>query len=293
MPIAWDGAYCPFVHSCDDSRRPDPWRLPKRRLAHYLLVTSLEGPEELVVDGRSVAVPEGATYLIRPGVLHDLSAPRGNRPAWVHFDVQWDPKRVHHPHAAAYDSELGARAKLLQPQPVDVWGLDLPVLTPSELWPIFADGIGRIIAAWQRGGRIGVLEAAHLLGGLMLNWVGHARRGDAGDASDAEARVARAEAVAARSLGSGFGVDEFAAASGWSRSRFCAVFTALRGRSPGDWLRGERMRAATSLLARPELTVSAVGSLVGYADATVFGRVFRAHHGRSPGAWRRRRAPTG
>jgi AraC-like DNA-binding protein len=284
MPIAWDGPYCPYIHGCNDDRRPQPWRLPHRRLAHYVLVTSLDGPEAITVDGRAAAVPRGGSYLIAPGQLHDLSSP-GNRVVWVHFDLRWDAKREEHPYAGAYEPELGRRAKFLQPSSREVYGVDLPVLAPEELGPELRAGMPRIIGSWQRGGPIGVLEATHQLAGLLLSWVGLVSRARGDDASD-EARIARAEAVAARSLGSDFGVDQFAAVAGWSRSRFSAVFSRLRGLSPGDWLRRERMRSAAALLARPELTVAAVGALVGYADPTVFGRVFRAHHGKTPGGWR-------
>jgi AraC-like DNA-binding protein len=286
MPIAWDGPFCPYVHCADDSVRPRPWRLPHRRLAHYLMFTSMDGPEEDVIDGRTVVVPEGATCLIPPGALHDLSS-RANRPVWVHFDLRWDPHRAQHPYAGDYEADLGRRRRFLQPSPQELFGMDLPLFAPDELTPLFHATMPRIVAAWQRGGRIGLLEARHLLAGLMLSWVGHALREQ--DAGDDQARVARAESVALRSLGAAFGVDEFAAASGWSRSRFCAVFARLRGASPGTWLRRERMRSAASLLARPDLTVAAVGALVGYPDPTVFGRVFRSHHGMTPGEWRERR----
>lgn len=288
MPLAWDGPYCLFLHACDDSSRPRPWRMPQRRLAHWLLVASLEGDERITVDGRDFAIPRGGGYLIQPGALHTLTSAQGNRPAWVHFDVAFDARRIAHPHAGPYESELGRRASLLQPSAVDTWGVDLPVAVPPELAPMVATSIPRMVHAF-RSGRVGVLEATHLLSGVMVALVAWAWRGRDDGAQGAEARIARAEAIAERSLGADFGVDEFAAAAGYSRSRFSAVYTRLRGISPGEHLRRSRMRAAEALLTRPELSVAAVGGMVGYPDATVFGRVFRSHAGATPGTWRRSR----
>ena len=288
--IACDGPFCPFIHVADDLPRRRPWLSRGRRLAHYLLVTSLHGTEEVLVDGEAVTIPAGGSYLIQPDALHDLSSP-GNQPVWIHFDLVWDPRRREHPHAGPHESELGRRASFLQPGSEAVWGVDLPVAVPAALRALFADAVPRLVATWKRGDRLSGLAATHQLSGLLLSWVEHAWRGrDGGAGLDPQTRLARAEAMAMRSLDTGFGVDEFAAAAGYSRSRFCSVFTAQRGLSPGTWLRRERLRLAEMLLSRAELGVAEVGAMIGYPDPTVFGRVFRSHAGVSPSAWRARQA---
>ena len=284
--IAWDGAYCPFIHAADDSSRRRPWVLADRRLAHYLLVTSLEGGEELRVDGERVVIQTGGSYLIQPDSLHDLAS-TGNRPVWVHFDVRWDPRRREHPYAGPHERELGPRARFLQPRAEAVWGIDLPIAVPTALQALFAEAVPRLVRIWKRGERLAVLAATQQLGGLLLSWVEHAWRAtESGAGVDPQARLARAEAMAMRSLDTGFGVEAFAAAAGYSRSRFCALFAAQRGLSPGAWLRRERLRLAELLLARDDLGVAEIGAMIGYPDPTVFGRVFRAHAGVSPTAWR-------
>jgi len=286
MGVAWDGAYCVYMHHGHDARRPQPWSIPQRRLAHYLVVANLAGEEWITVEGRDHLVHAGDAYLICPGQLHSLRS-QANQPAWIHFDVQFDSRRAHHPHAGPYDSQLGARKSLLQPGPRAVWDCDLPVIIPSELAPLVHGLVPRIIATWQRGTPLDLLEANHQLAGLLLSLVGRIRTG-AGSGVDAtlEQRLARAEAVADRSLAAGFTVADFAAASGYSRSRFSTLYQALRGRSPGQYLRASRMRLACTLLHREELAISEVGALVGYPDPTVFGRVFRATHHLPPGTWR-------
>jgi AraC-like DNA-binding protein len=287
--IAWDGPFCPFVHAADMQPRRHRWEIPQRRLAHYLLVTSLDGDEAIAVAGEGYRVPEGGSYLIQPGDLHDLGAERGSRPAWIHFDLRFDPNRRDHPHAGAFEAELGDRAPFLQPRCPEVFGVDLPVLAPPSIARLAREAVPRLIETWKRGSRLDVLAATHQLTGLLLTWVEHAWQASGSEPVLAvEARLARAEAAALRSLDTDFGVEDFALAAGLSRSRFCAVFAAHRGINPGGWLRRERLRRAEQLLERGDLPVARVGALVGYGDPTVFGRVFRAHAGMPPGAWKAR-----
>lgn len=82
--------------------------MPPRRLAHYLLVTSFEGEEAIIVDGEYYCAPEAATNLIQPGALHDLDSQCGNRPTEVCFDLRIDSRRREHLSAGPYEPELGA-----------------------------------------------------------------------------------------------------------------------------------------------------------------------------------------
>jgi AraC-like DNA-binding protein len=290
--LAWDGPYCPFIHCVGNLTRAHSWDCPQRRLAHYLLVASINGEERITVEGVTHRVASGGSYLVKPGELADIGSPRGNTPVWIHFDLIFDTRRKDHPHAGAYESELGKRADLLQPSPLAIWGVDLPTLVPESLVDLFREGVPRLVTRWLDGQPLAVLEAEHQLAGLLLAWVAQAMRGpEPAGANTTEARVARAEAQAVRSLDAGFGVEEFAAAAGWSRTRFADIYHRLRGITPGDFLRRERLRLAESLLMRGDLPVARVGALVGYPDPTVFGRFFRAHHRMTPGAWQRKHGP--
>ncbi|MBA3686923.1 MAG: AraC family ligand binding domain-containing protein, partial [Planctomycetes bacterium] len=228
---ACSGPYCPYIHAADDTPRMRPWALPRRRLTHYLLVVSLDGAERIVVDGRAWVVPPGTGYLIQPGALADLGSADGNRPVWVHFDVVYDARRDQHPVAGAYAAELGERAPFLQPDARATWGVDLPVLVEAALHPLLRQRLPRLVAAWRQGGPVADLVANHELAGLLVAMVERATSGgSSGD--DAPARLARAERAALRALDCDFGVSEFAAAAGLSRSRFSAVFAAARGMGP-------------------------------------------------------------
>lgn len=285
--LSTSGPYCIYIHGSDDSPR-NSWSIPQRRLTYYLLVCSLTGEEQIVVGGKPYAIHARGCYLVPPNVLHDLGSKRGSRPAWIHFDVMWNPKRSAAPHPGPYDSDLSTATRFIQPPPGEVWGVDLPVVVPKPLQEIFAQTIPRIIALFKRDDRLAYLEATTTLSTLMLTWVAaEAKRQNPGAGFDLEARFARAELQARQSLGTDFSVSDFARAANLSRTQFTVRYTQIRGFTPGSFLRQERLRQAEALLARSDLPLARVGALVGYADPSVFGRVFRSAHGVSPKEWRK------
>lgn len=285
--LSTSGPYCFYIHGADDTNRPKAWSLPQRCLTYYLLVCSLSGEEQIVVAGKRCIIPPRGCYLIAPGLISDLGSKRGSRPGWIHFDVVWNPERAAAPHAGPYSSALKERAKFLQPSPLQVWGVDLPVLVPAPLNVIFAETIARVIALVKRSDRLAYLEATTTLSNLMLTWVAAEwKRKNPASGFDFESRFARAELQARQSLGTGFSVSDFARAANLSRSQFTVRYTRTRGVTPGHFLRQERLRQAEALLTRSDLPLATIGALVGYPDPSVFGRVFRAAHGLSPNAWR-------
>ena len=283
-------ATCP--HACDDTRRYRgrgacpiaAWRTT------LLVVTSFDGAERIEVDGRAHGIAGGGGYLIAPGQLHTLASERGKSPG------TWNPTSgtcatTRAAPAVPLCRRLRCRAgrgapALLQPSPREVWDADLPVALPAPAMAALRAAVPRVISAWQHASPWSRWDANHELGGLLLQLVVACVGGDQPAGEPVQVRLERAEAVARRSLGAEFGVAEFAAAAGYSRSRFCAVYRANRGVGPGAFLRSCRLALARELLKRGELTVRAVGGLVGYPEPSVFGRAFRAAYGQTPQAWR-------
>jgi AraC family transcriptional regulator of arabinose operon len=71
---------------------------------------------------------------------------------------------------------------------------------------------------------------------------------------------------------------------GLSRSRFCAVFTALFGESPGGWLARQRMERAAYLLTTGMIATEVAGAC-GFASASHFAKMFRRRMGQAPSAY--------
>ena len=286
--LALHGSYSIHILSADDAPRYSSWVKPDRRLTWYLMVLSLSGEEQIEVENTSYQIREGESYLIPPGVLSTLSSRRGNRPNWIHFEVCWDEHRGRHPEAIPYADDWAQRRKFAQPSPMETWGVDLPVPIPANLRGLFADAVPRIIRNWKHGTPLDVMHGEHELAGLLLSLVTRVTPKQAAGQRkpELEERVRTAERLMRENLGESFGVTEFAAAAGLSRSRFSVLYRELTGISPGKFLRDLRLTRAETLLRDTALPVVEIAALVGYHDPSVFGRIFRKARGLPPAEWR-------
>jgi AraC-like DNA-binding protein len=79
---------------------------------------------------------------------------------------------------------------------------------------------------------------------------------------------------------------EIAAAAGLRSETVCRLFKRFLDTTPGDYLRGRRVRLAAERLREPGARVKEVAAALGFADAFHFSRVFRSETGLSPRAWR-------
>lgn len=289
--IAVSGPYRIHILFADDAPRLEAWEKPCRRLTWYLLVLCMDGVEEIEVEGKRYLIQEGESYLIPPGVLSSLSSRLGNRPNWIHFEVCWSERSGRHPDAISYAEDWEQRSSHSQPSPIDTWGVDLPVRIPRDLGHLFAETVPGIISHWKRGMPTDILRAEQDLAGLLLSLVEAAGSKSPANLrkTNAEDRFRHAERLARENLGSSFGVTEFAAAAGLSRSRFSVLYREKTGVSPGKFLRDLRLNRAETLLRDTDLPVVDIAALVGYTDPSVFGRVFRQARGISPAEWRKQK----
>ncbi len=288
-PLFINGPYSVFIHQGDDAARRKRWQVAQRRLEYWLLVTSLEGNEQLCVDGVDYDLGLGDSYLIQPGALHDIGSLSGNVPVWLHFDLLYDPRRgAVRRMAGPYDHDLGQRRIHLQPNARQLWGIDLPVIVPAPLAVLFRSEVPSIVDQ-RRHGPAGRLLAEARLGLLLARLVAQVweQQGHVHPTADLD-RLASAEAIARQRLDTDFNLTAFATAAGLGRSRFCQLYTQLRGESPGTFLTRERQLRAESLLGGTDLSVTRIAALVGYADATALVRAFRRYRGITPGVWRLR-----
>jgi len=83
-------------------------------------------------------------------------------------------------------------------------------------------------------------------------------------------------------------LDDIARQAYLSRFHFLRVFKAAFDDTPLRYLRRRRLEAAERLLARTELSVTAVCYRVGFESLGSFSSLFRRHAGLSPNAFRRR-----
>ncbi|HET8727360.1 MAG TPA: AraC family transcriptional regulator [Alphaproteobacteria bacterium] len=83
-------------------------------------------------------------------------------------------------------------------------------------------------------------------------------------------------------------LPELAADMGLSEHRLERIFRDVLGRSPADFIRGERLSEAQRLLDKGDLPIKQVAARVGYAHVSNFTRAYRAHFGETPARTLRR-----
>lgn len=101
-------------------------------------------------------------------------------------------------------------------------------------------------------------------------------------------RLARALATLEADLAQPWDVAALAGLADLSSAQFTRLCARHLGESPHRLIERRRLEAAARRLVHGDEPVAAVGTAVGYADASHFTNRFRARHGCSPAAWRTR-----
>lgn len=104
-----------------------------------------------------------------------------------------------------------------------------------------------------------------------------------------DARLARALDSMTSNLAAHHSLDDLAHTAGMSRSSFASHFTQNFGIAPMEFLRSARMRRATQLLARTDMSIDTIAARVGFSSRSAFSRAFKASHTVDPTQWRRSR----
>ncbi len=84
-------------------------------------------------------------------------------------------------------------------------------------------------------------------------------------------------------------VDKICSYAGFSKYHFSRVFKDVTGVTIHRFVNRHRVNKAIELLSDTELTVSDIGTAVGFNDAETFSRVFKYMTGGTPGSYRERR----
>ena len=79
-----------------------------------------------------------------------------------------------------------------------------------------------------------------------------------------------------------FSSDDFATEVGMSRMQLHRKLKSLTGLSATEFIRNERLKIATTLLAKGNLTVSEVAYALGFNDVSYFSKCFKEQYGTTP-----------
>jgi len=91
-------------------------------------------------------------------------------------------------------------------------------------------------------------------------------------------------------LGEDISLHEVAASVQLSTGHFATAFKQSLGVAPHAWLRRQRIEQAKTLLRDPNLDLTQVAIILGYANQSSFGVAFKRETGLTPMQWRRREA---
>jgi AraC family transcriptional regulator len=91
-------------------------------------------------------------------------------------------------------------------------------------------------------------------------------------------------------LGADISLHEVAASIQLSTGHFSTAFKQSLGLAPYAWLRRQRIERAKTLLRDPNLDLTQIALILGYANQSSFGVAFRRETGLTPTLWRARQA---
>lgn len=203
------------------------------------------------------------------------------------YDGRWDLSgSVEVSHVYLPDARLqAAAAPLTDGKPVELLGR-----------AAFEDPVaGRVMELLSREAAVGdpsarlfVEQALDLLCTQLIR--GHSSHGALALAPRrglADWQVKKVTAYMREHLEEEVGLDELAALVSLSRFHFVTAFRLATGRTPHDWLVGERLGRARALLTDPRLPVTEIALSVGYQTPSAFTAAFRKVVGATPTEYRR------
>lgn len=276
----------PYVRHCGDSWRP-PWRIAKRRLLDYMIVSVLEGEGRFERAGVTCDVGPGDIFWVPPDTDHEME---GFSPlmrcTYIHFDLQYDPTRSHWDFSIPGGmTDLSAFAPLMHPR------LDMPEwsLPPILRFPNNERITGIMLNICETAERAQPFHQLSLTG-LLWEMLSEILRGKNAPAMALDSHIPLLEQAAAYMrdhLCEQVSEKEIAGICGVCPSYFRKLFSALYGCSPRDYQKRARIQKAKVLMSGTSHSLSEVARQVGFSSVQNFSRAFHLAEGISPSDYRR------
>lgn len=253
-----DGGVTPVECGSDTGRRKFPF---------YVLVNNDGMSSTAEYEGRAIDVRDGESYLVPRDRVHRLRTREGGHPVsvWCHF-------RATLFHSADFLEFFELPEKFSPPDSGRIREAcqALVISLSGESPP------RRLLRRKSAGLRLleAVTEAAR-------------ERPETSERFDLLRRLAPAIEFMNRRLDGTRKLEEAAARTNLSESRFTVLFKQAMNRSPGAYWMSLRLRRAHELLSNGESTEEIAGKL-GFFDVFHFSRTFKRHFGVTPAEFRRR-----
>lgn len=219
----------------------------------------------------------GEALLRWRGIGGRLHIPAGGIIRGVEFDVAARQRVADDTYGWQPVSGSGASQ---QPEPKNIFGQNPVNVFHGQLAMRVDRLLARIATRWWRG-----VDQQLPCNLLLAGWL--AELADycyvpSGDIID------RSEDFARRTIAKECSVATMAAEVGLPISTFSERYRAVRGVSPGYFIRQLRMQQAAQELVESHISIGKIGVRCGYRNAASFGRTFKEYYGQSPKDFRER-----
>ena len=233
---------------------------------HFLYIA--EGKCYVTLAEQTVLADEGSVILYRPNERQEYAFPRGTRSVsyYIHF------------------SGRGCEEILRK--------LELYGVTVAKMGKSYA--FEKCFLRMQRERAMGLIGSETICAGMLTQLLGIAARAiemrKRGFATGVQNRITEVCRTVYENLRT-VTVAELAESCFLSEGRFSHLFKESMGVSPMRYITEGRIKRAAELLAETELSVSAIGAAVGFANQNYFSRIFRKYIGTSPLKYRKLYSP--
>ena len=260
-------SYVPFFahHESGHFRARPAWRTDRLAPVDHLLIWVRAGDMEITLGAHSHLASAGDLVILEPGVRHayEPGSVTGWEWMWMHF-------------GGSEAAELATRLQGEIGGPLRQLGSDTLVTER------FTELIISAASAATDGARLRVDSCGYSLIGLMVD------RLESPEARSEGAGVAMASLTTwiLDHLDVPVTLADLVEVSAWSAAQLSRLTRRELGLSPMQYVTRLKMRHAERLLRDSELTVGAVGRMIGFDDPLHFSRRFSQVTGRSPSAFR-------
>lgn len=263
----------PYINQARSEQREAGWEIfPAEPHLDYCILALEKGSIEVENGEKPIRIRRGDSVFLPPGPGRRLLTRARSKFHLVTFElVHIEPDPEPRP----------------QPTPEQIWGFPIPLLIAPSFAPRFQKVVPKMVLHSQIGLASRRLDASMMCGALVseyASWFEETRFRQL----PKESLIEHAEKVARASLDAQMDVRAFATAAGLAPSRFHEVYREVRGITPYAFLLQARMEKARDLLTHSSWDIASIAAMLGYADASTFGRVFRRVHQCTPSEWRER-----
>jgi len=227
--------------------------------------------------------------IIPPRRECNLIVPAATEYHWIEWGIRHgalrQPRAGIRLHYKQYEWKKRLNAPV-QPQPNEVWGIELPVLLPPELYIYSNRMIAQVASEWWRDS-LGLALANAYLGQWLIHVVRYLKQppNEHGESQPVPHWLDEAKRLLRQNLVNIITTQDWAMHLGLQEHQFRLRCLKETGSPPKQLMNGIRLEHAKTLLYTTEHPMTQIAALCGYHSRKSFTRWFKAQTGMTPSEW--------